>query len=389
MLARVYFSKNPVLKFAVEDVLEQLMEDRFYRYQDFDLALVSFSPKVYPIDNRAIETFDNYFGENKWVAFHSTTAFANEKTVKDALVVLFIKFTSNGGFRIFSVKGLSQNYRGLLKQTAEYLESYHGKKHLHLIFSTFSQGLVGFFIEDLGKELKRITNLVGGVASGIDVPSFGVIANVYTSEGVIKDGFAILTLENVEFATGQALGYRILGPIYTVTKAEENRILEVEHEKVERLIKKLSRGLNERDIRIFWYSPIAILNEYRKSVSVLRSFKRIPCNKEYLEFYGPIREGWKFRFSFGLKEELLRANTEEAIRVQNAVGEIDVAFNFSCLARQFILEDLYEEEARRYSAIFNTPLFGFYTLGEIGIDRIGRKLKYNNQTSVIVGVREL
>ena len=385
----MYYSKNPVLKFAVEDVLEQLMEDRFYRYQDFDLALVSFSPKVYPIDNRVIETFDSYFGEHKWVAFHSIAAFANEKTVKDSLVVLFIKFTSHGGFRIHSVKGLSQNYQSLLKQTAEYLESYHGKKHLHLIFSTFSQGLVGFFIEDLGKKLMRITNLVGGVASGVDVPTFGVIANVYTSEGVIKDGFAILTLENVEYAIGQAVGYRILGPIYTITKAEGTRILEVEHEKVERLIKKLTKGLNERDIRIFWYSPIAILNTYKKNIFVLRSFKRIPCNKEFLEFYGPIREGWKFRFSFGLKEELLRADTEEAIKIQSSLGEMDVAFNFSCLARQFILENLYEEEARRYSAIFNTPLFGFYTLGEIGVDRIGKRLKYNNQTSVIVGVREL
>lgn len=389
MLARVYFSQNPVLKFAVEDVLEQLIEDRFYGYKEFDLALIAFSPKVYPIDKRVIDTFNNYLGKNRWIAFHSLSAFANEKVVKNALVVLFIKFTSGGGFEIFSIKNLFQNYRNSIKLTAKYLESHYERKYLHLMFSTFSHGFIGSFVENLEEVLKRFPNIVGGVASGIDTPSFGKITNVYTSEGIIEDGFAMLTLKNVEFGIGQALGYRIIGPIYTITKAEGNRILEIERESVDRLVKRLLRGLPTQDIRIFWYSPIAILDRTEKKISVFRSFKEIPRNKEYLEFYGPIKEGWKFRFSFGLKEELLRASTEEAIKVQNALGEIDVVFNFSCLTRQFILEDLNEEEVQRYSAIFNAPLFGFYTLGEIGVDRISRNLKYNNQTSLIVGVREL
>ena len=389
MLARVYYSKVPVLRFAVEDVLEQLIEDRFYRYKDFDLAIVSLSPKVYPIDGRTVETFDEYFGRDKWIAFHSITSFANEKTVEDALVVLFIKFTSGGHYHIYTAKRLTQNYENLLKETAEYLNQYAKKNTLNLIFATFSQGRSGFFIEDLGRYLRNTVNVIGGVASGIELPSLGTITYIYTSDGIVKDGFAILTLENVEYSFGLAFGYRILGPVYTITRAETNRVLEIDHESVEGVLKKLSKGISERDIKVFWYSPIVILDEKEGWVSILRSFKHIPPDKSYIEFYGPIKEGWKFRFSFGLKEELLKADTEEAIKVQKALGDVELGFNFSCVARQFVLEDLHEEEAKRYSSIFNAPLFGFFTLGEIGPDRTMKKLKYYNQTSVVVGVREL
>jgi hypothetical protein len=82
MIAQVYYSKIPVLRFALEDVIRQLREDIFYKSEDFDLAVIAFSPEVYPVDGGAVETFDEYLGKNKWVAFHSKTSFANDKTVK-------------------------------------------------------------------------------------------------------------------------------------------------------------------------------------------------------------------------------------------------------------------------------------------------------------------
>jgi len=389
MLARVYYSKIPVLKFAIEDVLEQLWEDRFYRYKDFDLAIISLSPKVYPVDSRTVETFNEYLGRNKWIAFHSITSFANDKTVEDALVALFIKFTSRGRYHIFSANGLRSDYTRLLYKTADYLNGKSSPNIINLTFTTFSEGVIGLFIEDLSKLLTKKVNVIGGVASGIERPNGEMITNIYTSEGIIEDGFAILSLENVEYAYGLAFGYRILGPIYTITGAETNKILEINNESVQEVLSKLLKGLEKEDIRVFWYSPIVILDEKEGMVSILRSFKKIPPDRSYIEFFGPIKTGWKFRFSFGLKEELLKADTEEAIKVQKHLKEVDIGFNFSCVARQFVLEDLHEEEARRYSSIFNAPLFGFFTSGEIGPDRTMTKLKYYNQTSVVVGVKEL
>ncbi len=387
MIARVYYSRVPVLKFALEDVIRQLEEDIFYKSEDFDLAIIAFSPEIYPIDGRTVETFNEYLGENKWVAFHSVTSFANDKTVEEALVALFLKFDKNGDFSILTVRDLDKNYEKRLKETADYVNFYSKIKGINLMFASYSGGKIGLFIEDLNLLLKGAVNILGGVASGLI--DNGVVANVYTSEGEIRNGFTILTLKNVEFSFGLAHGLRIVGPIYRITKAVNNRIYEINGEPVKNIMEKLIKGLPIEDMRIFWYSPIVILDEKEGIVSIVRTFKSFPDDLSYVEFWGPIKEGWSFRFSFGLKEELLYAGTQEALKVQKSLEKVELGFNFSCMGRQYALEDLHIEEARRYASIFNAPLFGFFTLGEIAPDKYRRHLKFYNQTSVVVGVKEL
>jgi len=388
MLARVYYSKIPVLRFAVEEILYNLRSDPFFHYEDFDIALITFSPSAYPTDERVCQTFNEYFGRNRWIAFNSLTSFANEKTLEDALVVLFIKFERRGSFEIFSARELGKSYHKLLGETEKFLNSWKGQS-LNLLFSTFSDGLIGFFIEDLSEKLLHGGNLIGGVASG---PLVGdrAITNIYTSDGIIKDGFAILRLKGVQYSFGIAFGYTIMGPIYEITKAEKNKIFQINEKSVKPLIERLTKGLEDIDVRNFWYIPIVILDGKDEGlVSILRSPKSFAPDGSYMEFWGPIREGWKFRFSFAMKENLLRADIEEALKVQKALNNIELGFNFSCVGRQYIMEDLHREEAKNYASIFNAPLFGFFTFGEIGPDRYHKKLKYYNQTSVVVGVREL
>ena len=388
MLARVYYSKVPVLRFAVEDVLKQLNEDIFYKYNDFDMAIVSFSPEVYPVDGNIVETFNEYLGRNRWVAFHSITAFANEKTVDKSLVVVFIKFLRGGSFGIFTANELKENYQTHLRRTAEYVKTHLKSTYLNLFFGTYSEGLIGFFIEDLNNYLdKGFVNILGGVASGPEVKG-RVLANVYTSEGPIESGFAILTLKEVRYSFGLGHGSRIIGPIYEITKAEGTKVYEVNGEPIKEIMEKLTEGLPQ-DISIFWYSPIVILEEREGIVSILRDFKYIPPYLSYVEFWGPVKEGWHFRLSFALKEELLKDGAKEALKVQKSLKKVELGFNFSCMGRQFALEDLQGEEAKIYASTFNAPLFGFFTLGEIAPDRRRTRLKFYNQTSVVLGVSEI
>lgn len=388
MLARVYHSKIPVLRFAVEDVLNQLIEDRFYKFNDFDLALITFSPEVYSSDENIVDTFNEYLGVGRWIAFHSITAFANEKTLTKSLVALFIKFLKNGSFEIFTASNLQKNYQKLLEKTASYINRYSEEKYLNLFLAAYSGGLVGFFIEDLNKFFKnKAINVLGGVASGLEKNSH-ILANIYTSDGPIDSGFAILTLKNVDYAFGLGHGSRIIGPIYRITKAERNRVYEVNGEPIKEILIKLTKGLPS-DVNIFWYSPIVILDESEGIVSILRDFKYIPPDLSYVEFWGPVKEGWHFRFSFALKEELIRDGEKEALKVHRILKKVELGLNFSCMGRQFALENLQGEEAKIYASIFNAPLFGFFTFGEIAPDKKRSGIKFYNQTSVIVGVCEL
>jgi len=66
----------------------------------------------------------------------------------------------------------------------------------------------------------------------------------------------------------------------------------------------------------------------------------------------------------------------------------DIIFNFSCIARQYVLADKQKSELEVYLNRFDAPLFGFFTFGEIGPDKAYKKLKLYNETSLIVGIKE-
>ena len=78
-----------------------------------------------------------------------------------------------------------------------------------------------------------------------------------------------------------------------------------------------------------------------------------------------------------------------AKKVKDKIKKPDIIFNFSCIARQYILDDKQEEEIRIYYQTFKTPLFGFFTFGEIGPDRMHKRLKLYNETSILLAIREL
>jgi hypothetical protein len=388
MFARVLYSRNPVLRFAVEEIMEQLYSGLFAMKQieNYDLAILTIDPHIYIYNEEVIDILDTFLGKNKWIAFHSISSFANEKTINNGVTALFLKFERKGSFEIFKKDKVLSNYKKALEETTSFL-SNSSSDSVNIIISTFKEGRIGAFIEGLSEKLKKYPNLVGGVASG--TYRRGKFINfLYTSEGIIKEGFIILRLNNFTYSFGIALGHHVMGPIYEITKAEGNKIYEINNEPIVEIIQRLSRGVEDKLPYIFYYSPIAIIDNANEGlVEIVRSFKDV--SEEYVDFYGPIKTGWHFRFTFAFKEEILNASIEEAIKVKKALGKIDLALDFSCLHRKFVLEDLYDREPKEYASILNAPLFGFFTLGEIGPDKKLKSLKYYNQTSIILGLREL
>jgi len=385
MYARVFYSKNPVLELAIEEtIIRYKNHSRSWDKKGFDFVVAAYDPNIYPYDSHVIEVFDNYFGKNRWLAFHSVASFANAKTVESGFVALFLKFTSKGKVHVRTFNGLNSNYTSLVKETANYLTKH--REDLNVAITTFSGGLPGFFIESLQNRLDFFPNLIGGVASGIETQR-RIIDFIYTSEGIVEDGFAIISFTNVKHAFGVAFGHSLVGPIYQITDAKRNYIKEIEGRPAVELLKVLFKGLEDKLPELFWYTPIVILDETTEDIALLRSYQKEEGG--YLYFYGPIKKGWRFRFAFAHKDRLLEADLKEALNIRRKLNNVELAFNFSCLHRQYLLENKYREEAKIYSSILNAPLFGFFTLGEIGPDKRGHKLRYYNETSLVVGLKEV
>ncbi|WP_164930720.1 FIST C-terminal domain-containing protein [Aquifex aeolicus] len=121
-------------------------------------------------------------------------------------------------------------------------------------------------------------------------------------------------------------------------------------------------------------------------VRVQRTFKEI--GEDWVEFFAPVHEGDKFALSFGTPEMLLQSTQKEINKMKEKIKYPELTFNFSCIARQYVLEDKKEEENILISQNFDSPLFGFATYGEIGPDKDFRKVKLYNETATIVSLKE-
>lgn len=107
-----------------------------------------------------------------------------------------------------------------------------------------------------------------------------------------------------------------------------------------------------------------------------------------MEFYGPVKEGQKIRLSYGEGEQLLNADVKSASALAQQLPDPEILFNFSCIARQYVLEEVQKEENRIYRNFLHAPLFGFFTYGEIGHDPHKSSIQFFNETSLLTGMAE-
>lgn len=346
MKSRVYHSSNDVLFLALEELYTKLREDEFL--DDFDFIIFAVSPKYNPKDiNRTIQ---RVFNTSNYLAFNAINAFSNDKVV-EGVVGLFIKFERDG----------------------EIIINEPSKNDLNLIFLPYKEGL------EEEKILDSISYLsVGGIASGER-------AYLYYNGEIIKDNFITLTFKNVDYRFGISLGYKPIGPTYKVQVAKGNRVYVINYEDASLIAKRLLKNL-DNDIKNLWYSPVTIISK-KGYVDFVRTFKDIKEN-EYVEFFGNIEAGDMLKLSFATEKMLLEEDKKVALNLREKLDYIDLAFNFSCVAREYVLGKYQEKEPKIYSQILNAPLFGFFTYGEIGPNFDFSSVRLYNQTSLVVALKE-
>ncbi len=386
MIVRVYSSENDVFRFALEDIYKQTNQD--VCFNGYDFAIFSVSPS-YPIDdiNFQIKRILKIEGD-RFLAFHSISNIFNRKVVK-GVTACFIKFERKGKLSSFFAEGVSEFESGnLVKETADFL--MEKEKNLNIIFAGLSNGKFAFFLDRLNNELEgRCKNIFGGVSSGFELNG-RVLTYQFHANKILKDGFVILSFENVDYSSGIALGFEPVGPIYEVTESDGLRVYSIDGNPAIYLVERLLDGIQPKDVRFLWYTPVVILDDDGGYVSVLRTFKKFRKDyKSFIEFYAPVYENQRFRLSFATSDMLVSSLKREARKVKEKIQVPDVVFDFSCVARQHILGEDGKQELKVCSEILDAPMFGFFTYGEIGPDKKFKKLKLYNETTIIVALREV
>ncbi len=343
----------------------------FAIHPDFEIELI----------NKKIKEF---FHTNQFIAFHAVDSFKNHEVIEQGITLCCIQFQQHGQINTFYIEDI--DIEGTLEKTALYLNT--NKKKFHIFLAGICNGNIAKFIEELSPLLnyKPLNNIVGGVSSG-NLKANELHTCQFIDDKIIKNGFVIISFENIEYSINVSLGFQAYGITYEVLKANGTKLYTIDNGKsASYMVKKILENVGTEDNKYLWYVPFAILSKQRTYVKSLRT---VSCIKdEYVELFAPINEGDSFKLSFAAPEDLIKENKYIAKDTVMKLPNPEIAFNFSCIARQYVLEDKQDQEIQVYRDVFRSNLFGFFTFGEIGPDKMYTNLTFYNETSLVVIMRE-
>ena len=382
MKSKIYVTYQHSVYLCMEELYQSMKNDF---NSDCNFYFFAIHPS-FPIDE-IIPSIEKFFKTDNYVAFHAINAFKNNEIHQNAIVMCCIKFQNRGNVKIFYVEDIEDREENALSICSKYLNE--NISAFHILLAGLAKGSFGIFLEKLSGIIDKnvVSNFVGGISSGVELNG-ETLTYQFTSGKVIKNGLVIVTFENVEGAVEVSLGFEPYGVTYEAEETDGYDLYSVvSNKKFIEVVNSILRGIENPEVKYLWYAPLYMIDDESGCVATLRTIKEI--KDDHVVLFGPIKNGDKFKLSFAIPDDLIEEDREVAIRLKQRVNKPELAFNFSCIARQYIMEEKEIEEPKIYSNILNTNLFGFFTFGEIGPDKKFGNIKLYNETSVVVAMREL
>ncbi len=313
--------------------------------------------------------------------FGASTAgeITNDEVHDESIAVMLLDISRDAyRLKVFDGKGKTSYQVG--QSIAEWAETVYDNPACTVISAGLradGEQIVNGFIYKMERQMP----LFGG-AAGDDLRREETF--VFSASQVIADGVAALIFDqNVIELQGIAIsGWKGVGTPKTITKAEGNIVYRIDDEPALDVYNKyLNLG---DDYNLAAEYPIRLIRD--DGSSVMRAVRRVNEDKSIV-FAGTIPEGAKARFSvapgFGIIEHTLEHMSE--FSKQNLRSDAIVLF--SCKGRHLVLGPMVEDEISGIRKLWNSPLVGFFTYGEIGPGLEGRS-DFHNHTLVPVLIHE-
>ena len=199
--------------------------------------------------------------------------------------------------------------------------------------------------------------IVSGGMSG-DLFTFDSVFCIYQTK-VLSSAAVGISLEGDELYAFNAynLGWRAVGPKFTITKAVGNRVYEIDNKPIKELYREV---LGSKIVRNMPASTIEFpfIKEV-DSIPVARSMINIMEDGSVV-YAGELNEGDVVRFGVGSKELIYDHNMSQLIASQQ--NDIQAGFIYSCSGRKQFLGKELESNFQYYEKI--APVSGFFTFGE-------------------------
>ena len=239
-------------------------------------------------------------------------------------------------------------------------------------------------------------------ASNKDIPLYGGLAGddltmkgsyVFSNNYESSTGLIALILDNDKInVQGIATsGWDNIGIEKTITKSDGNVVYSIDDEPAVDVFVKYFQFTESVDntaeiiAQNFAQYPLQLTKE--NGNTVLRAPLMVNIESRALIFAGGIPEGSKVKFSVQPGFDLIEKTTERVRVLKPIIPEADALIMFSCKARHMALGPMTGDEAGMIRSLWDKPLIGFFTYGEIGTAK-DSTCDFHNETCSMVILKE-
>lgn len=243
-------------------------------------------------------------------------------------------------------------------------------------------------------------SLIKGIQDylGEDVMIFGGMAGddfrmeetfILCNEGIFSDSSITLIFDQnkVELKGRAICGWEPIGAMNTITHAEGNIIYRINDKPAlqafEDYFGSFHNNQEEVDalaVGVAQY-PLQIV---RGNDTVLRAALKIIEEDQSIMIAGPVKTGDKFKFSVAPGFEIIEETIEGYREYHATQSSADAMILVSCKARHMSLGPMVEEEIRGIQNLWQKPLVGFFSYGEVGLSDTGDCNFYNETCSLVL-----
>lgn len=215
---------------------------------------------------------------------------------------------------------------------------------------------------------------------------------VFTHERVCRRGLALLVFdrEQVGLYDMASSGWQAVGVQKTVTRSEGNRVYTIDGEPTLDVYQKYfglsDANLDKTAIEIGIHYPLQLQRE--EGAAVLRAPLVGNLEDRSVTFAGTVPEGATVSLSISAGAEITRNLLADYGELKRAQPNADAVILFSCIGRNNALGPMIEDEVAGIQALWQAPMVGLFTYGEIGrLNHDG--CAFHNETCVAVVLKGL
>ncbi len=238
--------------------------------------------------------------------------------------------------------------------------------------------------------------------AGDTVPLFGGMggddlrmqnSSVYSNTATSTEGLVGLVLDGDRFEVEGITtnGWQAVGVEKTVTRSEGNVVYTIDNAPALEVYRTYLNIDDDNDGRP-GPSVIALGVNYPLSVrrqngtSVMRAPLFYQSESESLIFAGGVPQGAKVRFCIPPSLDIVERVVAEAAAVRQRLPEADALLLVSCKARHMALGPLALDEVQELYNLWQTPMAGFFSYGEIG-GGTPSECDFHTETCTLVAIR--